>query len=100
MPPLEELAGAGLVEHPARPARTRSTRNALSFEVDPGKLAQTLDEAVLEDERRYYHVMLGRLSYAGERNADVLDRLTRDITRMLWAILVMLCGLALAALVG
>lgn len=76
-------------------------RDAISFDIDPSSLAQALDDAgALDDELGCYRIMLGRLALVTEQNADMVNRLAQEITRMLWGILVMLCGLALAALVG
>jgi hypothetical protein len=44
--------------------------------------------------------MIARLGKELDDHADTVERLATTFTAMLWGILVMLCGLALAALVG
>jgi hypothetical protein len=44
--------------------------------------------------------MIAVIGVEVDDHADSLGRLTATFTAMLWGILVMLCGLALAALVG
>ena len=57
-------------------------------------------DGLLGEEDAFYSTMIVRLADQADLNADGIERLMRSFTAMLWGILVMLCGLALAALVG
>ncbi|HET6448770.1 MAG TPA: hypothetical protein VFG31_06630 [Conexibacter sp.] len=68
---------------------------------DTRKLAAEFERSgVLDVEQRFYKAMLAQLNDRIEDHADTLADLARSFTAMQWGILVMLCGLALAALVG
>jgi hypothetical protein len=57
-------------------------------------------DGVLDELPTFYSTMIARLSRVAVHNVALLDRLQAQFTVMLGGILVMLCGLALAALVG
>jgi len=95
------VALGGLAATVAGAFRVLRERYTVGLDLDPNRLARVLQHRdSLDDDRRYYLAMLTYLGEAKERNHDVLTRLGRDITSMLWGMLVMLCGLALAALVA
>jgi hypothetical protein len=69
--------------------------------IDPQTLAaEFARDGLLDDETAFYLAMLVRLCECRNDGASASEQLTRAFTAMLWGILVMLCGLALAALVG
>jgi hypothetical protein len=69
--------------------------------MDPYRLTAELDrEGLLHDEAAFYETMIVRLGRQFDRSAQAIDELTTAFTAMLWGILVMLCGLALATIVG
>jgi hypothetical protein len=55
---------------------------------------------MLDDEAAFYATMLARLRDHFGYNAVAIERLAAAFTVMLWAILVMLCGLTVAVIVG
>jgi hypothetical protein len=55
---------------------------------------------LLADEAAFYEAMITRLAERAESASEASDRLATTFTAILWGILVMLCGLGLAALVG
>ena len=78
-----------------------ASRDLQAHELDLRAVARKLDGAqTLDDVEAFYTAMVARLSRAATRNAAVLDGLHARFTAILCGILVMLCGLALAALVG
>ncbi len=48
----------------------------------------------------FYETMIARLGDHIDHRTSTLEQLVAAFTAMLWGILVMLCGLALAAIVG
>jgi hypothetical protein len=76
-------------------------RRTACVELDILALAErSACDAELEDLPTFYLTMISRLGREMADNAALLDRLHTQFTAMLCGILVMLCGLALAALVG
>lgn len=70
-------------------------------EIDPWELTDELARrGLLDGETVFYEAMIRRLARHRERRLTVYEQLTAAFTAMLWGILVMLCGLALAAIVG
>jgi len=70
-------------------------------EIDPWKLtAELAQRGLLDGEAVFYEAMIRRLAKHRERRLVVYKRLAEAFTAMLWGILIMLCGLALAAIVG
>jgi hypothetical protein len=57
-------------------------------------------DGALDDEIRFHTAMIRRFAEAQVRDVKTIERLAARFTAMLCGILVMLCGLALAALVG
>lgn len=71
------------------------------LDLDHRELATELArDGLLDDEAAFYTTMIARLGGQLKREAETSARLSTAFTAMLWGILVMLCGLALAALVG
>jgi len=78
-----------------------AARHRPDADLDPRELLNELaTDGLLGDEADFYTEMISRLDDAQKRDADTIARLTTAFTAMLCGILVMLCGLALAALVG
>lgn len=76
-------------------------RHRSAADLDARKLMDELaGKGSLDDAPRFYTAMITRLDKLQKRDADAIERLTADFTLMLSGILVMLCGLALAALIG
>jgi hypothetical protein len=70
-------------------------------DIDPERLAGDFARSgLLEDEMAFYRAMLMKLSERRNEAADAIVQLAQAFTAMLWGILVMLCGLALVALIG
>lgn len=93
-------AGALLVAVTAA-FRVLTTRQRATHGLDPRELAAALRrDDLLDDNTTFYATMIVRLGDRASRNALVIDRLANVFTIMVWGILVMLCGLALAAIVG
>lgn len=70
-------------------------------DIQPRRLVADLErDGLLDDDKDFYSVMILRLSERLDENAEAIEQLARAFTFMLWGILAMLCGLALAALVG
>ncbi|HMJ04499.1 MAG TPA: hypothetical protein VK506_16270 [Conexibacter sp.] len=70
-------------------------------QLDPRRLAAELDrDGILDDETAFYTTMLSKLAEQSAHDRAVIDQLSTAFTAILWGILVMLCGLALAAIVG
>jgi hypothetical protein len=75
-------------------------RRRASFDVDPLELMEDLHRAgLLEDLLGFYEAMILQTSRRRGRNATALGHLETGLTWLLCDILVMQCGLALAALV-
>jgi len=69
--------------------------------LDPVELLNELTEKdLLDDARSFYSTMIERIGDRMERDAELVDQLTTAFTALVCGILVMLCGLAFAALVG
>ncbi len=83
-------------------ARTLLTvAHRVSFDPNLQRLTAELDaRRSLDDAQAFYVAMIGWLAVHQRANRHVLDRLEATFTVLLWGILVMLCGLAGAALVG
>lgn len=69
--------------------------------IDARRLATELATlGLIADDADFYDWMIVRLGEHIDRSAAAIEDMTRPFTAMLWGILVMLCGLAIAALVG
>ncbi len=69
--------------------------------VDPREILSQLERSVLlHDEGMFFEAMILRLAEHHDRRTAGFADLASAFTAMLWGILVMLCGLALAAIVG
>lgn len=76
-------------------------RQRVSLDADPQALRRDLGRiGALEDVDAFHAAMITRFSRTAATNAELLDGLHTRFTAMLYGIQVMLCGLALAALVG
>lgn len=95
------VAVGGLVLAVGAAFRLLSARHRSDSELD---CRQLLDELTacgfLDDEARFYEAMIMRLDDAKNRDDATIERLTTAFTAMLCGILVMLCGLALTAVIG
>jgi hypothetical protein len=95
------LAVGGLLVSTAAAFRILGTRRRPSATIDPRLLAVKLAEQhQLDEPRLFYAGMINRLGAALDYHAEILARLERTFTAMLCGILVMLCGLAIRAVVG
>jgi hypothetical protein len=95
------FAAGGLLVSVAAAFRLLASRRRISNEFNAGTLMTTLKQAdALDDSARFYTTMIARLSHRGIRNAAFIEQLAADFTAMLCGILVMLCGLAVSAIVG
>jgi hypothetical protein len=95
------VAVGGLFLGIAAAFRILSIRHRPSEAFDPRRLTAALaDGDELEDGAAFHAAMIERIGTELDDCANTLGRLTITFTAMLWGILVMLCGLALAALVG
>jgi hypothetical protein len=95
------VAVVGLVITVVAAFRILSTRYRSDAILDPRELLNELTDAgALDDETSFYAEMITRLDDAQKGDIDAAERLTIAFTAMLCGILVMLCGLVLAALVG
>ncbi len=73
----------------------------VAVETDVQALASSLDRGgALGDIEAFYVTMIARFGPNARENAALLDRLNARFTSMVCGILVMMCGLAVAALVG
>jgi hypothetical protein len=82
-------------------ALTWSARRLTDAELDPRTLLATLErDGLLDDETRFHAAMIARLGDRAALTAGAVDRLASAFTAMMFGILVMLCGLALTAIVG
>jgi hypothetical protein len=68
--------------------------------VSAGLTSELRREGLLAEEDAFYSTMIVRFADRAELNAGRIARLARSFSAMLWGIHVMLCGLALAALIG
>lgn len=76
-------------------------RQLMSHDIDMSHLMTLLEqEGALDDITTFYTAMIAHLHDDATDNVALLDRLDATFTAMLCGILVILCGLALAALVG
>jgi hypothetical protein len=81
--------------------RSLLTHRAAPLEEDVSRLTVELgQDSALDDATQFYEAMIGRLARHARRTTRSLDGSERTFTAVLCGILVMLCGLALAALVG
>lgn len=95
------MAVAGLLAMTASAFRLLTARHRLADRIDPRRLAAELATlGLLADDAGFYEAMIARLGEHVDRSAAAVEDLARSFTAMLWGILVMLCGLALAAIVG
>jgi hypothetical protein len=95
------IAVSGLAVTVGAAFRMLLARQRPDTELDPRELLDELAAGgLLDDEASFYTDMISRLDDAQKRGADAIEWLTAGFTAMLCGILVMLCGLALAALVG
>jgi len=77
------------------------SRRLETIEIHVHLLADELQQsAALKDAEAFYSTMITRCGRRASANAAMLDRLHTRFTTMLCGILVMLCGLAVAAFVG
>jgi hypothetical protein len=73
----------------------------VSLDADPQALMRQLArDGALHDVDAFNAAMIARLGRNARATAELLDELDHRFTAMLYGIHVMLCGLALAALVG
>lgn len=69
--------------------------------IEPRRLtAELVNDPRLDDVRSFYTEMIDRLASVHGDQAEALVKSEQTFTAMLWGILVMLCGLAVAAVVG
>jgi len=95
------VAVGGLAVAVAATGRMLAGRRDLTDLLEPRDLVEDLRRHdLLDDEAAFYKTMITRLARASESARDAVDRLAALFTAILWGILVMLCGLGLAALVG
>ncbi|HEX4805265.1 MAG TPA: hypothetical protein VFU94_05135 [Conexibacter sp.] len=95
------LAVAGLLVTIAGAFRVLGMRRQPVEQIDPRRLSAELDdEGLLADEVDFYDAMILRLGEHVDRDAATVEKLATSFTAMLWGILVMLCGLTFAAIVG
>lgn len=95
------LAVGGLLLSTAAAFRLLGFGHRPSEALDPRHLTDDLVSGnQLDDEAAFYAAMVARIGKELDDRDDALDRLATTFTAMLWGILLMLCGLALAALVG
>lgn len=95
------VAVGGLAVTVGAAFRILLTRHRTETDLDPRDLLNDLTEhGLLNDESRFYEAMIMRFDEAMNRDDRMIQRLTTAFTAMLCGILLMLCGLALAALVG
>jgi len=95
------LALGGLLVALAVAFRLLAERRQPLDRLDPHAVMLELRAAgLLEDERVFYATMIARIQDDVGHNTAAIERLASLFTAMLWGILSMLCGLALAALVG
>lgn len=95
------IAVGGLLLGVITAFRILGVRHRPSDAFDPRRLAAELaDGDQLDDDAAFYAAMIALIGMEVADHADSLERLGTTFTAMLWGILVMLCGLALAALVG
>lgn len=95
------VAICGLLLTIAGVARLVGVRRQAVDEIDPQRLTAELKrEGLLDDEGNFYEAMIVRLGDRLDRRERANEQLVAAFTAMLWGILAMLCGLALAAIVG
>ncbi|HEX4804852.1 MAG TPA: hypothetical protein VFU94_03030, partial [Conexibacter sp.] len=95
------VAIGGMVAMTAGAFRLLSARRRAPDRLDPRELIATLQrDDALDREAAFYETMIVRIGAHVDAATGALERLTASFTAMLWGILVMLCGLALAAIVG
>lgn len=95
------LAVGGLLLSTAAAFRLLGFGHRRSEALDPRRLTDDLMNGnQLDDEAAFYAAMVARIGEEIDTRDDALDELATTFTVMLWGILLMLCGLALAALVG
>jgi hypothetical protein len=92
---------AGLVVTIAAAFKLLRASGRVTFGTDVPHMVDVLDhDGALDDITAFYSTMIARLGEIAARDAAMLDRLGSTLTAMLCGILVMLCGLAFAAIVG
>jgi hypothetical protein len=95
------VAVCGLLATVAGAFRLLAVRRRAADHLDPWELIDDLERGgLLEDEAAFHKAMIARLARLHERRIVALTQLASTFTAMLWGILVTLCGLALAAIVG
>jgi hypothetical protein len=95
------LAVGGLFATIVSVAAILRSRGLVAADDDVRRLAAALDrEGALVSSEAFYSTMISRLGRISADNAAMLDRLSERFTAMLCGMLTMLCGLALAAIVG
>jgi hypothetical protein len=95
------IAVGGLLLGTVAAFRLLGVRHRSLDALDPRRLATELAQSdQLEDEAAFYAAMIARLGMELDDRANTVERLATTFTAMLWGILVMLCGLAIAAIVG
>lgn len=81
--------------------RLLSVRHRLTDRIDPRRLTRELEQrGALDDEMAFYETMIARIGREVDRGALALQQLAAAFTAVLCGILMMLCGLAFAAIVG
>lgn len=95
------LALSGLLATLSAAAYLVGGRRFVGLDSDPrGLLAALQREGLLDDDALFFDAMIGHLGRRRAHNAAAILRLEAAFTAMLCGILVMQCGLALAAIVG
>ncbi len=95
------IAVGGFVVAVVTAALVLHTRHPLSSDIDIRVLSGRLvHDGALVDAWLFYSTMISQFARQAADNAMLVERLQAHFTAMLCGILVMLCGLALAALVG
>jgi len=95
------VAVGGLLVMVAAAFHLLAVRQRSRDAIDARGLASELaSRGLLADEADFYDWMIARLGEHIDRSTTAVEDLTRSFAAMLCGILVMLCGLALAALVG
>jgi len=95
------VAICGLLLETAATFRLLTMRRGPLDDIDVRRLATDLQSlGVLDDEGEFYEAMIIRICERIDRRANAVEETAASFTAMLWGILLMLCGLALAAIVG
>ncbi|HXE45173.1 MAG TPA: hypothetical protein VN635_08240 [Conexibacter sp.] len=95
------VAIVGLLAMTGGALRLLAARRRQPVQLDPRELIATLQRGgALDQEAAFYDAMIIRIGEQVDYATGVLEQLATTFTAMLCGILVMLCGLAFAAIVG